>query len=149
MQKKTTLPSGHDLVINHVSFAAASALRRAVARELLKVNIQFSESIIPALLSKDIENVKASLGGTEVNTLKEALLVLLASEELEPIVFECSKKWLLAGKLVTPDVFEDDELRADLIPLSVEVAREALLPFFSRLGLPSSTPEKKKEGDQK
>jgi hypothetical protein len=149
MQKKTTLPSGHDLVINHVSFAAASALRRAIARELLKVNVQFSESIIPALLTRDVNNITASLSGTEVNTLKEVLLVLLASEELEGLVLDCCKKWVLAGRPVTNEVFEDDELRGDLIPLSVEVAREALLPFFSNLGLPSSTPEKKKDENPK
>ena len=149
MQKKTTLPSGHDLVINHVSFSAASALRRAVARELLKVNIQFSESIVPALLSKDIENVKAALGGTEVNTLKNVLLVLLASEDMEPLVFECCKKWVLAGKPVTPEVFEDEDLWGDLIPLTKEVARAALLPFFSSLGFPSSTLEKSRTDAQK
>jgi hypothetical protein len=156
MQKKTTLPSGHDLVINHVSYDSAAKLRRAFARELLKVNVQFSESVIPALLTKPegkdeaersanrLQNILAALSGTEVNSLKDVLLVLLSSEELEPLVMACAHKWILDGRAVTQELFEAEDLWPDLIPLSIEVAREAVLPFFSRLVLPSSIPEKSK-----
>jgi hypothetical protein len=139
IQTKKKLPSGHELTINHVSLAAASALRRAVARELQKIQVGFSEAMIPALLSQKKENIAAALSGTDLNTLKDLLLGFLASEEIEILVMGCMAKWSLDGEAVTPETFEPDDRRGDFIPCAVEVGRYALLPFFGSLVSPSSS----------
>lgn len=141
MQKALTLESGAKLVINHVSLASAFKLKRLVSRELLKVNLSFSDAMIPAIMSKNRNNVIAALSGTEVNSLKDALLSLLGSEEIDEALVDCMLKWTLDGKPIKFETFEPDERRGDLYPCALEVAKEALLPFFSHLGFESSTPE--------
>lgn len=133
IQKKVTLPSGHELTINHVSFASASKLRRLVAAELVKIEVRFSDSIVPALLSKNVKNVLAALSGTDINTLKNLLFHLLSSEEIEQAVLACMVKWMIDGEAVKAETFEQDDRRGDLIPCAVEVGRHALLPFFASL----------------
>ena len=145
MQKKIKLPSGHELTVNHVQYGAAAKLRRLVSAEIVKIDVRFSDSMIPALLSKDRELVLAALSGTEVNTLKNLLFQLLSSEEIEATVIDCMAKWLLDGDAVKAETFEPDDRRGDLIPCAVEVGRYALLPFFENLGLPSSSPQDQAE----
>lgn len=147
MQKKVTLESGHELVVNKTSFKNASRLRRLVLAELVKVNMQFSEGLIPALLSKNRANVIAALSGTEVNTLKNLICLLLSSEEIEAAVFDCMTKWMLEGEAVTAETFESDDRWGDLIPCAVEVGRYVLLPFISSLGLQLSDPSDKTESE--
>ena len=152
MQKKKKLPSGHELVINSVPYAAAKRLRRLVAAEMVKVDAKFSEGLIPALLVKEIDpktgavdedkrkgNVLAALSGTDLNTVKNFLFQLLASEEIEDAVLDCMEKWMLDGIAVKAETFHPDDRRGDLIPCAVEVGRYALLPFFESLGFSSSS----------
>lgn len=153
MQKTLTLPSGAKLVINHVSLTAASNLKRVVARELLKVCLNLSDTLLPTLVSVAMAdptdekarsqarmNVLASLGGTEVNSIKDALLSLIGSAEVDAAIMDCMQKWTLDGKGITLETFEPDDRRGDLYPCAVEVGKEALLPFFANLGFGSSSP---------
>lgn len=133
LQKKLTLPSGHELTINHVPAAAAFHLKRVCANECAKIGIQFSEGIIPALLSMDKGNVIAALGGTDVNTLKNLFLQLVGSEEVDRAILGCVGKWMLDGKAITFETFEPDDCRGDYYPMAVEVAKEALVPLFRSL----------------
>lgn len=140
MQTKVTLPSGHQLTINVVEYDAAKRLRQLVFAEFIKVHLSVSDGLIPALMSKDRNNILAALSGTEINTLKNLFSAFLASDEIEDQVIVCMHKWMLDGVAIKAETFHPDDRRGDLIPCAVEVGRHALLPFFAKLGLPSLSP---------
>ena len=140
MQKKTTLPSGHELVINHVSLEAASSLLQLVATELTGIDKRLSDTILVAILSGDKENLKASLAATDINTFLNIMLRLLGSRQVLEAVIACMEKWVLAGEKVTWARFDPDDFRQDLLPCAKEVGRHALLPFFESLALLSPIP---------
>lgn len=145
MQNKITLPSGHTLVSNGVSFSHAGRLRRLVAAELLKVNLSFSDGIFVALLAPALspaakkQRLIAALGGTDANTIKDLFLTLMGSEELESHLFACMAKWHLEGEAVKESVFEADDRREDFLPCAWEVMKVGLLPFFGSLASLSKT----------
>lgn len=137
MQAPITLKSGAVLQVGIASFTEANRLLKAVALELAKV--EFS-----------IDNLDFSaLGGRDINTLKNALLQVVASESIETALFVCMKRCLYDDVQITRDTFEPEKTRPDYIPVAWEVMKANLSPFFSGLRFGSSTAAGQTPGDQK
>ena len=145
MKTTITLKSGHHLVINLASLAAASDLKNAIANDFqARVSLNgVSDSLVFALLTGDRMKVLAAIAGSDVNVLWNIVLTLLGSPRIEAAFFECAKTCTLDVKgpveKITRETFEPAEARRDLIPVALEVMKENLSPFFEDLlsSLPS------------
>lgn len=130
MHDPITLKSGAELQIQLGSFALGTRLLKTVAKTLAEVEIDFELSDLKDIGSKDI------------NTLKNVLLALIASESVERDTMECAKKCLYNKERIVTDTFEPETARADYLPVMVEVIKANLRPFFSGLDLSSLTSSK-------
>ena len=138
MLKTHTLPSGTKMGIEIASWGVVGILRRALAKEMKAVDIQLSDSVLGAALSKDPRAIMAALGGSDVNGLKNIVMQLLGSQEVEEAVFMCMVKCTLqpegeAVQKITAATFEPEARREDFIPAAVEVIRQNLTPFIKSL----------------
>ncbi len=128
--REVQLPSGRQLVVGIASLTEAGKLRRAVAAELLKVNIDLGGlKITPKLLEADLSGVPSEA----LNTLKNLFACALASEPVEQAIFLCGRRCTIDGEAVVPNAFERPECRGDLLPFAGEVMRANLGPFFASL----------------
>ncbi len=137
MNQTTTFKSGNRLTIQCAPFAVATALRRAVASELKAVAIDTS--------GIDFGNLLGS--GVPLNTIKDLLMQLLASEKIENAVWDCIEKGpvLLNDMKMTRTMFDGptgEPLRVDYLNSAMEVALANLTPFFAGLDLSWLKPAK-------
>lgn len=123
------LPSGRSLEVGIAPLQVAGKLRRTVAAELLKVDVQIDALKLDANL--DLSKVDSKT----LNTIKNVICTALASEAVENGFFECAIRSTIDGEKVTRDSFERPETRGDLIPAAGEVIRANLAPFFAGLDL--------------
>lgn len=137
MHDPITLKSGAKLQIQLASFAHGTRLLKTVAATLASVEIDFEMSDLKDIGSKDI------------NSLKNVLLALVASEGVERDLLECAKKCLYNDQRIVTDTFEPEAARGDYLPVLVEVIKANLRPFFSGLDLSSLTSSKPTSSDQK
>lgn len=132
MQTPIKLKSGATLTIGLAPFAVGTRLLRTISREMSAVNVEF-----------DLASLK-DVGSKDINTLKNVLFQLLASESVELSVMECAKKCLYEGQGINGDTFASEAARPDYLPVMMEVVKANLRPFFSGLDLSlwiSSTPK--------
>ena len=123
------LKSGATLGISIAPFASSSKLLKAIVTELKGVDIE-------------LENIDfAKLASQDINTMKNAICQLLASDQLEKAVFECMTKCTYNGSRIVKDTFEPEDARQDYLPCAWEVIKVNLRPFFSGLDLSSLTSE--------
>ena len=132
------LPSGRTLIVAIAPFAVASKLRKVVAGELLGVELELGKID----LNLDLKN----LDPRTLNTMKNVVCRLLASEAVEAALFECAVRSTVEGVKVTRETFEAAEYRADFLPVAWEVIRANLAPFFAGLSLSSLTSSGQKSG---
>jgi hypothetical protein len=125
------LPSGRTLVVSIAPFPAASKLRKIIAAELLKVEINVGKLD----LNLDIKN----LDPRALNTLKNVVCLLLSSDAVEAGFFECAARCTIDGAAIKRDSFDHEQSRQDFIPCAWEVIRANLAPFFASLDLSSLT----------
>lgn len=137
MSDPITLKSGATLQANVASFKAANRLLKAIALELARVNLDF-----------DLASLK-DIGTKDINTLKNVLLQLLASDAVEAAAIECAKKSLYNGQRIIEETFESEMTRPDYLPSMVEVIKVNLIPFFSGLDLALLTSAKPQSNAQK
>lgn len=131
MQK--ILDSGAILDLSICSFAEGNRLLKAVARELKNTKL--------ALGIKDVKGFqdifKLDLGDDAVNTIKNLLTGLIASEDIEAALWPCMERgsYTIDGvqKKINRDLFEDEKARADYIPILKEALVFNLTPFFANL----------------
>ena len=130
MQK--VLDSGATLDLSLCSFAEGNRLMKAVARELKDTPI----SIGAKGNIKDF--FKLDFGDEALNTVKNLLTGLIASDEIEAALWPCIER----GTYTTPsgtilhikkDIFEDEKTREDYIPILKEALVYNLSPFFKSL----------------
>ena len=137
MREEVTFKSGNRLTVQCAPFAVASALRRAVAAELKAVAIDTA--------GIDFANLSAS--GVPLNTLKDLLMQVLASEKIENAVWDCMEKGpaVLNDQKMTRSTFdgaEGEKLRVDYLNCAMEVALANLTPFIAGLDLRWLSPAK-------
>jgi hypothetical protein len=89
-----TLPSGARLIITPSDFVLASKMNKIVAK-LLKGN-----------------GFSMDIAGMDMSVLKDAILDLVASQELEDCVFECLQRSSYEGQKVTKNMLNDPKLDA-------------------------------------
>lgn len=128
---EVTLKSGRTLRLAVAPFAVANKLRKTVASELLKVEIDVGKID----MSMDIRN----LDPRALNTLKNVVCQLLASDQVEACFFECAGRCTLDGQAVKRETFDSEDARGDFLPCAWEVIRHNLAPFFESLDLSSLT----------
>ncbi len=123
--KKIILPSGKELEIGIVSFSVGMKLFKTIAKELKNVKIDAKNVDFEKMFDKD-------LSGEQINFFKDIFATLVASEELENILFECFKKCVYdKTKRVDRDLFDNDlEARADFLSICWEVAKYNLSFFL-------------------
>jgi hypothetical protein len=119
------LKSGAVLVVNMAPFSASNKLLKVVMRELKTVDLELENLDLAKIATQDI------------NTLKNAICQLLASDALEQSVFECMAKCTYNGSRVVKETFEPEDSRGDYLPCAWEVIKANLRPFFSGLDLSS------------
>lgn len=133
-----TLPSGRTLAIGIAPFSAANKLRKVVAAELLLVEVDVGK-IDAKKLTLDADLL--SLDGKLLNTLKNVVCKLMASDAVENAFFECAQRSTIDGAKITrgtgseQGTFDAPEARGDYLPSAWEVIRANLAPFFVGLDL--------------
>ena len=137
MNESVKFKSGNVLVIQPAPFAVASALRRVIMAEMKSVVIDTS--------GLDFSNLLGS--GIPLNTVKDLICQLLASEKVENAVWDCMSKGpaTLNYMKMTPAMFDGPEgfkLREDYLNCALEVALANLMPFISGLDLSLLRPAK-------
>lgn len=129
MNESVTLKSGRKLELAIAPFSIGMRLFKTAANELKQVDVQ--------LESLDFQKIAAS----DVNSIKNVIFQLLGSDALESAVFSCMERCLLDGVKITKSTFEDQDVRADYLPVAWEVIKLNLAPFFKNLDLSSSMPK--------
>ena len=142
------LPSGRKLRLAVAPFSTANKLRKVVASELLAVRIDVD------LAKIDFELDVSKMDSRALNTMKDVVCKLLASDAVEACFWECAARCTLDGVKITrgddrnPGTFDDVESRPDMLPVAWEVIRANLAPFFAGLGSLFSTAIKPKTKSQ-
>jgi len=126
-----TLDSGAILDISVCSFAEGTRLMKAVARELKNTQVSLG------VKGHIADFFKADIGDEALNTIKNIVTGLIASEEIEAALWPCMERGTYTRDAVTHkinrDLFEDEKRRADYVPVLKEVLVNSLTPFFGSL----------------
>ena len=117
------LKSGASLAVTIAPYAAGKHLLKVVAREL--AGIQFD---------LDLDNID-DISGKDVNVLKNVAFQLIQSDAVEAALAKCMEKCVYNGERIVATTFEPAEARPDYLPVSWEVMKANLGPFFKGLGL--------------
>ena len=116
-----TTEAGKQVVINYAGFKDACELKRYIGLELLKVNVDISD-----LLNKELDS-------QSINTLKNLLLTIDSSEEIEKCIFKCLSKSLYDNSRITRELFElDKEAVGEYYNILIACVKENLSPFFEK-----------------
>ena len=124
------LKSGAVAELSMASFAVSARLFKAMANELKLVDV-------------DIEGVDLSkVQDMDLNAIKNAILQLLGSDQIEKYLFDCMARCTYQGQKITTATFDTEEARGDYLPIALEVIKLNVLPFFKNLDLSSLAPAK-------
>lgn len=110
------LSSGTELILKPAPFKDAHALFKTIAKEL--------------------EGVTVNLSGesAKIDLIKNVVLRLLSSENVEDRIWPCMQRSLYRGSKITPEVFESMENRKDFLEVAQEVLMFTIEPFIGDLG---------------
>ena len=120
------LDSGAVLNLSICSFAEGNRLMKAVAKEIKNTQISLG-------VGEKTDFMKLKVGDDALNTIKNLITGLLASDEIEAALWPCIGRGTYNGIHITKDMFEDEKVRADYIPILKEALVYNLRPFFSSL----------------
>ena len=123
MNYKKTLDSGAVLEVTMSPFGVGHRLLKVLMRELEGVNLTLGS----------MKDWKEMFEGEGLNTLKNVLSTLIASDALEEALFACMERATYNGVKITKDIFEDTNARGDYFIIAKEVAWFNLSPFFKNL----------------
>jgi hypothetical protein len=121
------LESGAELNLTMCSFTEGNRLMKAVAQELKDVKLALGAS------GKAVDFLKLELGDDALNTVKNLVASLLASDSIEAALWPCIMRGTYNGVHITKETFEDEKVRADYIPVLKEALVFNLSPFFKSL----------------
>ena len=125
MQK--VLESGALLDLSICSFAEGNRLMKAVAKEIKNTQISLGAK------GQMGDFLKLQVGDDALNTIKNLVTGLLASDEIEAALWPCIERGTYDGVHIKKDIFEDEKTRADYIPILKEALVYNLSPFFKSL----------------
>lgn len=122
--------NGAKIVINAAPMLVVKKLRKCIASEFLKVNIDVGNP-------KKLEELKQAFEkniSKYINDIKNVVLGLELSDQFEDVVWQCFKYCTYDNKQIVPALFDDiEEARVDYDYLVIECLKENLTPFFGRL----------------
>lgn len=123
-----TLPSGATLKLNDVPWPTAHKLYMAVVREIEVVRVEFGAT---NLNLQDLQ--KTQIDDKAINTLKNLLCRLMASDQVQAALWDAMGRCLYNGQKITDRTFEPTESRGDFLITEKEVLWHSLLPFLKDL----------------
>lgn len=123
-----TLESGAKLDITMASFEVGLKLFKAVSYELEKVDLRLG---IKAKSLKELFDLEIS--DAAINTLKNVIMRIIASERVEEVLWQCMDKATYNNKRINKDIFEHEDARGDYLIVAKEVLWFNLSPFFKNL----------------
>ena len=121
------LDSGVVLNLSICSFAEGNRLMKAVAKEIKNTQISLGAK------GQMGDFLKLQVGDDALNTIKNLVTGLLASDEIEAALWPCIERGTYDGIHIKKDIFEDEKVRADYIPILKEALVYNLSPFFKSL----------------
>ena len=121
------LDSGAVLNLSICSFAEGNRLMKAVAKEIKNTQISLGAK------GQMGDFLKLQVGDEALNTIKNLVTGLLASDEIEAALWPCIERGTYDGIHIKKDIFEDEKVRADYIPILKEALVYNLRPFFQSL----------------
>lgn len=130
---KKKLESGAEIEVQSAPFSDAHKLYKAVMRELEQVRIEFGA--IGKNVDKVEELLQATLTDEGMNTLKNIIARISSSDAVELALWPCMGRATWKGRKIIPDLFEEDDARADFLAVAREVLLFNLRPFLSGLSL--------------
>lgn len=126
MSERITFKNGHTLTLSVAEFPVAFKLFQIICREIKAAGVDIS--------GIDLKN----LGGTDVNSVKDGILHLLASESLADQVLTCAKPCLIEREGGIPEgvksqTFNAEDMRGDFFLIAWEVIKANVGPFFEQM----------------
>ena len=119
-QKKVSLPSGAELEITLAPFMEGERLFTATAECLKSVKVDGKT---------DVQDLTSN-----INSLKDAFLSCLTSQDMKDAILVCLKRCTYNRKRITNwDVFDSIEARQDYLAVCWEVVKFNLTPFMKSL----------------
>ena len=109
------LASGSKLQLSLCSFDEGTKLMKAVTRELKNTPILLGDAVL------------------NFNTIKNVATILIGSDEIEAALWPCMQRGTYNGLKINKDLFEDEKVRADYIPILKETLVFSLSPFLQNL----------------
>lgn len=142
MADQVDLKSGRTLIVSIAPFDPANNLRKALLAEIRAVNMTIDiKRLLKSKMSLDMEI--ADVPPEAINIIKDVVLELLTSDEVEKCVWECAAKCTIDGRkvakgtLTEPGSFDAKEHRGDYLLVAWEVIKANVGPFFGSLDLRS------------
>lgn len=126
---KMTLKSGATLDVTRSPFVIGHKLFKTVLKEMKQVNLKLG------LKEGQSFGSLASLELTDdaLNTVKDAFCILLSSEEIEEVLWECMLRSTYNGRKIDKALFNEDPITADYLEVAKEVMTINLIPFRQSL----------------
>ncbi len=121
MNDAIPLPSGAQLVLGISDVREANELKKAVARELVAVNVN--------LTTLDI----AKLSPDEMNSFKNIFFQILGSDLIEAALWKCISRCTYNQTRITWETFQPENAREDYQNVAWEVMVYNLRPFGKSL----------------
>ena len=144
MTEVLDLKSGARVEMEIAPLAESAALRRAMAAEIVKADITID------MKKLDLKAIaETDLAGDVFNSIKNVMLLLIASETVERQLFICMRRCRYNDVKITAETFEPKEARGDFLPIALEVIKMNVLPFFAGLDWTSLMPARTVPSDQK
>jgi len=127
MTKEFKGENGARIVINSASFKEATALKKAIEKELLKTNISFD--------AKSLQEINDKYSMMEfINIAKNFIFSCETSDEFERVLFDCLKHCTYDNIQIKEQLFDDvPEAREDYYMVIFECIKENIIPFFKSL----------------
>lgn len=127
MTKEFKGENGARIVINSASFKEATALKKAIEKELLKTNISFD--------AKSLQEINDKYSMMEfINIAKNFIFSCETSDEFERVLFDCLKHCTYDNIQIKEQLFDDvPEAREDYYMIIFECIKENIIPFFKSL----------------
>lgn len=127
MTKEFKGENGARIVINSASFKEATALKKAIEKELLKTNISFD--------AKSLQEINEKYSMMEfINIAKNFIFSCETSEEFERVLFDCLKHCTYDNIQIKEQLFDDvPEAREDYYMIIFGCIKENIIPFFKSL----------------
>ena len=126
---KKTLTSGAILDITRAPFVTSHRLFKTILKELKDVQLRLGLKGGQTLGGVfDLE-----LTDEAIDTVKNAFLTLLSSQEIEDCLWECFERVTYENKRLDKKLFEDEKIAGDYLEIAKEVMLFNIAPFQQSL----------------